>query len=138
MFEPTLKYLNFLKQYILGCTFFIIALVFSEKESLLSKMMPRYLCLSSLSTSSPLIKTGSEPFFFDFEKSITISLVLEVFRTKKILSHQSTKLETSCLYTSSKELDIIAHWLVSSANLISGHDGLFCLLSAVYKVNKKG
>ena len=68
-------------------------------------------------------------FDFDLEQSITIYLILEVLSTKKLSSHQSTHWETSSLYSSLKKSVILPHWLVSSANLISGHDDRFCLPS---------
>ena len=87
----------------------------SDQLRLFDTVIPIYLWLSTIWTSSFLMITG-ECFLSPFLKSRIISLVLGTLRSRKWISHHSTKLSISLLYTVSSSFTIKPWMVESSAN----------------------
>ena len=111
----SLKTFNFLKKYIRWFNLVKILEICSDQLRLFDTVMPIYLWLSTIWTSSFLMITG-ECFLSPFLKSRIISLVLGTLRSRKWISHHSSKLSISLLYTVSSSFTIKPWMVESSAN----------------------
>lgn len=114
------------------------SLVLGTKLSLLWKVMPRYLCSSTLFTSFPLMNTCTGASPSPIKKSTTISFVFLAFSTRNFIYTPSLNTLLHFYKKKSVSLVIRAVWLVSLANVIIWHEAYPCLQSAVYRVKTKG
>ena len=81
------KDFSFLKQYMRGFIFLIQWSVLCPQDSLLSRITPRYLKSPTCATSLSFI-TILFGGIIVFRKSMTISLVLSIFKTRWFILHQ--------------------------------------------------
>ena len=93
-------------------------MLFSQAKSF-DIIVPINLKQSTLSIESPLTIMGASGFFL-FLKSTIISLVLDAFSYRLLVSHHDTRLLTSWRYSDSFESDTSPINVVSSAHFNNG------------------